>query len=186
MSSQSHRRPLALAIALLALALTAPAAPAIAARHTSAETPAPNFAVAVPTRPGALTQPADTDASVAQAGANSHDKRGAPPFDASIGTYTPGATPAVSYTSGASAGGAYTPGTTAVHSATPRPLAGPPTWPKNPQPIVHARAVNAPTSEGGINWTTIGLGIVGSLLTITGLAAVVRRNRRIQRTRVTA
>jgi hypothetical protein len=133
-----------------------------------------------------LRSPDARDAAVAQAAANPHNKRGPRPVDACIGTYTPGATPAVAYTSGATAGGACTPGTTAVHSATPRPLAGPPTWPKNPQPIGHARAVNAPTSKGGINWTTIGLGIVGSLLTITGLAAVARRNRRIQRTRVTA
>ena len=61
----SHSRPLTLplATALLALVLSAPAAPAIAAGNTSAEPSAPNFPTAVPTRPGALTQPADKHTS---------------------------------------------------------------------------------------------------------------------------
>ena len=63
MSSQSRRRTLPLAAALLALVFTTPAAPAIAAGNTSAEPPPPNFPTAVPTRPGALTQHADTHAS---------------------------------------------------------------------------------------------------------------------------
>jgi hypothetical protein len=60
MSSHSRRRTLPLATALLALVLSAPAAPVIAAGNTSAEPSAPNFPTAVPTRPGALTQAADT------------------------------------------------------------------------------------------------------------------------------
>src|SRR4051812_41913180 len=80
MSSQSHRRTLPLATALLALALTTPAVPAIAAGNTSAEPPPPNFPTAVPTRPGALTQPADAHASVAPAAANVHNR---PSADAS-------------------------------------------------------------------------------------------------------
>src|SRR3954452_1233477 len=47
MSSQSHRRTLPLATALLALALTTPAVPAIAAGNTSGEPPPPNFLTAV-------------------------------------------------------------------------------------------------------------------------------------------
>ena len=63
MSSHSRRRTLPLATALLALVMSAPAAPAIAAGNTNAEPPAPNFPTAVPARPGALTQPTDTHAS---------------------------------------------------------------------------------------------------------------------------
>ena len=63
MSSHSRRRTLLLATALLALVLSAPAAPAIAAGNTSAEPSAPNFPTAVPARPGALTESADRHAS---------------------------------------------------------------------------------------------------------------------------
>jgi hypothetical protein len=66
-----------------------------------------------------------------------------------------------------------------------RRLPGPPTWPVNPQPITPAHAVNNPASSG-VNPTTIGLGIAGSLLAIAGVAGLARRSRRVQRTRVTA
>lgn len=80
------------------------------------------------------------------------------------------------------------PGATAVDSATrpapPGPLSGPPTWPAEPQPITHARTATLVDGENGIAWTTIGLGIAGSLLAVTGLAAL--NSRRVQRARVTA
>ena len=69
-------------------------------------------------------------------------------------------------------------------SVSPRPLPGP-TWPVNPQPIKPAPAVHV-SDRGGLDWTTIGLGIAGSLLLVAGGAAVARRNRRVQHTRVTA
>jgi hypothetical protein len=50
------------------------------------------------------------------------------------------------------------------------------------------RAVNDPAS-GGVNPTTIGLGIAGSLLAIAGVVGLARRSRRsrrMQRARVTA
>ncbi len=186
MSSQSHRRTLPLATALLALALTTPALPAIAAGNTSAEPPPPNFPTAVPTRPGALTQPAGTHASVAPAATNAHNKRNRRSADANVGTYTPGATPAVAYTSGATAGGAYTPGASAGDSATRPSVPGPPTWPVNPQPIKPVPAVHASDTRGGLDWTTIGLGIAGGLLAIGGIVGIARRSRRIERARVTA
>ena len=89
MSSQSHRRTLPLATALLALALTTPAVPAIAAGNTSGEPPPPNFPTAVPTRRGALTQPADTHASVAPAATNAHRKRNRRSADANVGSSRP-------------------------------------------------------------------------------------------------
>ena len=90
MSSQSHRRTLPLATALLALALlTTPAVPAIAADNTSGEPPPPNFPTAVPTHRGALTQPADTHASVAPAATNAHSKRNRRSADANVGSSRP-------------------------------------------------------------------------------------------------
>jgi hypothetical protein len=184
MSSQSHRRTLPLATALLALVLTTPAVPAIAAGNTSAEPPPPNFPTAVPTRPGALTQPADT--SVAPAATNAHNKRNRRSADANVGSYTPGATPAVAYTSGATPGEASTPGASAGDSATRPSVPGPPTWPVNPQPIKPVPAVHASDTGGGLDRTTIGLGIAGGLLAIGGIVGIARRSRRIERARVTA
>jgi hypothetical protein len=90
-------------------------------------------------------------------------------WDANVGAYTPGAVPAVSYPSG----GAYTPGAIPAVS-----------YPSG----TTTRAVNDPAS-GGVNPTTIGLGIAGSLLAIAGVVGLARRSRRsrrMQRARVTA
>src|SRR3954470_19041606 len=91
MSPQSHRRtlPLATALLALALALTTPAVPAIAAGNTSAEPPPSYFPPAVPTRRGALTQPADTHASVAQAATTARSKRNRRSADATVGSSRP-------------------------------------------------------------------------------------------------
>lgn len=72
----------------------------------------------------------------------------------------------------------------AREAARPRP--GPPTWPAYPQPITPTPVVEAPGSGGGIDWTTIGLGIAGSLLAVSGLAVLASRSRRIQRPRISA
>ena len=87
-------------------------------------------------------------------------------WDANVGAYTPGAIPAVSYPSG----GAYTPGSIPAVSY--------------PQPAPPAHAVQVPDSSGGVSRTTIGLGIAGSLLALSGLVAIARRSRRVERTRV--
>jgi hypothetical protein len=59
------------------------------------------------------------------------------------------------------------------------PLPGPPTWPAHPQPISAAPAANAADRGNGIDWTTIALGIAGSLFAGSGIAALTnRRNRR--------
>ena len=60
-----------------------------------------------------------------------------------------------------------------------RPLPGPPTWPEHPQAI----AVRPEPTDGGsdVDWATIGLGIVGAVLAIGGIAALSRRTRRLQR-----
>jgi hypothetical protein len=69
-------------------------------------------------------------------------------------------------------GGAYTPGSIPAVS-----------YPSG----TTTRGVNDPAS-GGVNPTTIGLGIAGSLLAIAGVVGLARRsrrNRRMQRARVT-
>jgi len=48
------------------------------------------------------------------------------------------------------------------------------------QPITPAPVAEAPDS-GGINWTTIWIGIAGSLVAVSGLALLVGRSRRIPR-----
>jgi hypothetical protein len=77
------------------------------------------------------------------------------------GAYTPGSIPAVSYPSR----GAYTPGAIPAVS-----------YPSG----TTTRAVNDPAS--GVNPTTIGLGIAGSLLAIAGVVGLARRSRRSRRT----
>ncbi len=77
-------------------------------------------------------------------------------------------------------------GATAVDSATrpaPRTFAGPPTWPANPQPIAQVHAVKV-VDDGGVDWTTIGLGIAGGLLAISVVAFLTTRRRRTQRLRL--
>jgi hypothetical protein len=77
------------------------------------------------------------------------------------------------------------PGATAVDSATrPAPrTVNPPTWPVNPQPITPAPAVKV-VDDGGVDWTTIALGIAGGLLAVCALAVLTTRRRRTQRLRM--
>jgi hypothetical protein len=65
----------------------------------------------------------------------------------------------------------------AVDAATRPPLAGPPTWPVNPQPITSAPTAKVADGGNGVAWATIGLGIAGSLLAIGGIATLSRRRR---------
>ena len=67
--------------------------------------------------------------------------------------------------------------------ATTQSLPGPPTWPAHPQPI---KAAPAADDSSGVNWTTIGLGLAGSLLAVSGIVALTgRRSRRLHRLSVT-
>jgi hypothetical protein len=181
------------------------ASPTVGARstHTHEEHPAMSFtrplaaalAIAALAVPAAQAQPTDMHASVAQAAAKAQQKqdlRSADTRDAAVsarkqdlrhlqagGSYTPGSTPAVS-------GQAVNArGATAVDSASQRPLPGPPTWPVNPQPIKPAPVVHT-SDSGGLDWTTIGLGIAGSLLLVAGVAGVARHRRRLGRAPIAA
>ena len=72
----------------------------------------------------------------------------------------------------------------AVNSTTTPSLPGPPTWPVNPEPIAPAPVVQA--TDDGLDWTTIGIGIGGSLLVLGGIAGAVLHSRRVARGQVAA
>ena len=74
----------------------------------------------------------------------------------------------------------------AIDAATRPPLAGPPTWPVNPQPIKPAPVVHASDGGNGLDWTTIGLGLAGALLAVGSVVVIARHSRRIGRARVAA
>jgi hypothetical protein len=114
--------------------------------------------------PAAQAQPADIHAPLARAAAeaqNMQDLRSADARDAAQ----------------------HPRGATAVESAA---QPGPPTWPARPQPVIPAPVDEVTGGGHGIDWT-IGLGIAGSLLAVSGLAALTtRRSRRLQRLRAAA
>ena len=114
------------------------------------------LAAALVAAPAAPAQPADMHASVAQAAADAHAKQDLRSPEARDQR--------------------------TIDQATRPPLPGPPTWPVDPQPINQASTVSADTDS--VNWTTVGLGIAGSLLAVGGLALLSAR--RAQRLRVTA
>ena len=131
--------------------------------------------------PAAQARPADMHASVAQAAAKAQqqDLRSPDTIDAAD------AIKAAQLRRHAAAAAVNAPGATAVDSATrpaPRTVAGPPTWPVNPQPItpVHAAKV---VDGGGVDGTPIVLGIVGGLLAVCAVVVLTTR-RRTQRLRM--
>ena len=73
----------------------------------------------------------------------------------------------------------------ALKTTATAPLPGPPTWPVNPEPIGPPPVVQA-TDDGGLDWTTIGLGFGGSLLVVGAVAGVVLHSRRAARSHVAA
>jgi hypothetical protein len=79
------------------------------------------------------------------------------------------------------------PGATAVgsQSVKPAPVAQAPTWPVDPKPVTSAPAAKPATGgDGGVDWTTIAIGIAGSLLAV-GLLAFVLNRRQTPRLRAT-
>jgi hypothetical protein len=81
------------------------------------------------------------------------------------------------------------PGATAADSASVKPAAvaqQAPTWPVDPKPVTSAPAAKPATGgDGGVDWTTIAIGIAGSLLAV-GLLAFVLNRRQTPRVRATA
>ena len=79
----------------------------------------------------------------------------------------------------------YSPGSSALNTTATPAFPGPPTWPVNPEPIGPPPVVEA-TDNGGLDWTTIGLGFGGSLLVAGGVAGVVLHSRRAARSHIAA
>ena len=157
---------------IIRTATIALAAAALAAPTALARTDAPP---AVTKAAAAAQHKQDLRSADARDAATKHEQD-ARPHEENVGAYTPGATPAVSYPSGA----------TAHNSATRPSVPGPPTWPVNPQPINPVPAVHASDTGGGLDWTTVGLGIAGSLIALAGVVGIGRRSRRLERARLTA
>ena len=127
--------------------------------------------------PAAQARPADIHASFAEAAAKAQQKQD---------LRSPDGIEAAHLRGHAAADAINARGATAVDSATrpaPRTFAGPPTWPANPQPIAQVHAVKV-VDDGGVDWTTIGLGIAGGLLAVSVLAFFTTRRRRTQRLRL--
>ncbi len=123
------------------------------------------LAIAALAVPAAQAQPADIHAPLARAAAEAQNKQDLRSADARDAAQHPR-------------------GATAVESAV---QPGPPTWPVHPQPLTPAPVAEVTDGGTGIQWTTIGLGIAGSLLAVGGLAALTtRRSRRLQRLRAAA
>jgi hypothetical protein len=68
------------------------------------------------------------------------------------------------------------------------PAPGQPTWPENPQVLIPPKTTQpAPHADSGVDWVTIGIGVAGSVLAISGVVLVAsRRSRRLQRARAIA
>jgi len=74
------------------------------------------------------------------------------------------------------------PGATAADSASTKPLPvlqQAPTWASDPKPVTSAPASQPATdnSGDGVDWTTVLIGIAGSLIAVGGIALVANRRR---------
>ena len=82
------------------------------------------------------------------------------------------------------------PGATAVGSQTREtPVApGQPTWALNPKPLTPPSntQVAVTTSDDGVDWLSVGIGVAGSLLVLGGIAVLLSRTRRVPRPPVSA
>jgi hypothetical protein len=56
----------------------------------------------------------------------------------------------------------------------------------NPRPDATTTTATTPVAERDIAWTTIGIGLAGSLLALSAIAGIVRHTRRSGRARITA
>ena len=155
------------------------------------------LAVTALAAPAAQARPADIHASFAEAAAKAQQKQDLRSPDGIEAARTrghaavqdlrsPDGIEAAHLRGHAAADAINARGATAVDSATrpaPRTFAGPPTWPANPQPIAQVHAVKV-VDDGGVDWTTIGLGIAGGLLAVSVAVVLTARRRRTQRLRL--
>ena len=122
----------------------------------------------------AHAMPADMHASTAQAAAQAQQRQDLRSADARDAATNPRKSQAVN-----------APGATVVESQSKvTPVApGQPTWAVNPQPIAPAPAPATAKSDDGVDWTTIVLGIAGTLLVLGGIVVATNRLRPTPRTR---
>ena len=126
----------------------------------------------------AHAMPADMHASTAEAAAKAQqrqDLRGEAARDAAL---HPRKAQAVN-----------APGATAADSqAKTTPVApGQPTWAVNPKPLPPpSQHVSTTSSDDGIDWATVGIGVGITLLVMGGIVALTSRSRTLSRTRISA
>ena len=145
-------------------------------RHTVAAVLAAS-AIAAPAA-SAMPAPPDMQASRAQAAAQAQQKqdlRGEAARDAALNPRKSQAVDA--------------PGATAADSqAKTTPVApGQPTWAVNPKPLPPpTQNVSTTSSDDGIDWVTVGVGVGITLLLMGGIVALTSRSRQLPRTRISA
>lgn len=145
-------------------------------RHTVAAVLAAS-AIAAPAA-SAMPAPPDMQASRAQAAAQAQrqqDLRGEAARDAALNPRKSQAVDA--------------PGATAADSqAKTTPVApGQPTWAVNPKPLPPpTQNVSTTSSDDGIDWATVGVGVGITLLLMGGIVALTSRSRHLPRTRISA
>jgi hypothetical protein len=132
-------------------------------------------AIAAPAA-SAMPAPPDMHASTAQAAQaqQGQDLRGEAARDAALHPRTAQAVNA--------------PGATAVASQSKEtPVApGQPTWAVNPKPLTPPAQPASATSDDGVDWATIGIGVGITLLVLGGIVALTNRSRLLPRTRISA
>ena len=129
-------------------------------------------AVAIAT-PAAVAQPADMHASTAQAAAQAQQRQDLRSADARDAATNPRKSQAVN-----------APGATVVESQSKvTPVApGQPTWAVNPKPLPPpTQHVSTTSSDDGVDWGTIGIGLAGTLLVLGGIAVLTSRTRSTRR-----
>jgi hypothetical protein len=145
-------------------------------RHTVAAVLAAS-AIAAPAA-SAMPAPPDMQASRAQAAAQERqqqDLRGEAARDAALHPRKAQAVDA--------------PGATAADSqAKTTPVApGQPTWAVNPKPLTPpSQSASTTSSDDGIDWATVGIGVGITLLVMGCIVALTSRSRQLPRTRISA
>ena len=145
-------------------------------RHTVAAVLAAS-AIAAPAA-SAMPAPPDMQASRAQAAAQAQKKQDLRGEAAREAALNPRKSQAVD-----------APGATAADSqAKTTPVApGQPTWAVNPKPLPPpTQNVSTTSSDDGIDWVTVGVGVGITLLLMGGIVALTSRSRHLPRTRISA
>jgi len=126
----------------------------------------------------AHAMPADMHASTAQAAAQAQQRQDLRSADARDAATNPRKSQAVN-----------APGATVVESQSKvTPVApGQPTWAVNPKPLPPpTQHVSTTSSDDGVDWATIGIGVGITLLVLGGIVALTNRSRTLPRPRVSA